>query len=287
MLKQRVITALVLLAVLLPCLFAPAPTPFALLTLLFVTAAMWEWARLNQVGSALMVLGGAVTLLGGCWAIWSSVLLSPNAVVVPSTFWLVGAIAWGLGAILMLSQGARWWSTIPAAIRELIGLAILIMAWLALTRAKVQGINFLLSVMCLVWAADIGAYFGGRAWGRHKLAVSISPGKTWEGVYCGAAAALVLAGCWLVAERTWSLGSASVYQRLHAQWGMAGLVLGVLLLVAMSVAGDLIESLVKRQAGAKDSSQLLPGHGGVLDRVDALLPVFPVAMALVNLPHGQ
>ena len=157
-------------------------------------------------------------------------------------------------------------------------------AWLALANAKAIGLNFILSVFCLVWVADIFAYFGGRAFGKRKLAPAISPGKSWEGVWSGMVGALVLAR--RLAARSTPLGaldSASLYTRLAERFGWSALALGVVFLVAMSVVGDLFESLVKRSAGAKDSSELLPGHGGVLDRVDALLPVFPIALALALL----
>jgi phosphatidate cytidylyltransferase len=134
--------------------------------------------------------------------------------------------------------------------------------------------------------ADIAAYFAGRAFGlrftRNKLAPSISPGKSWEGVWGGVAGVLVLAVCWVVSDARLQAPVASLYTRLATQgWWL--LVLGALFMAAMSVVGDLIESLIKRSAGVKDSSNLLPGHGGVLDRVDALLPTLPLAMMLMTL----
>jgi phosphatidate cytidylyltransferase len=160
-----------------------------------------------------------------------------------------------------------------------LGLLLLWLAWLALAQAREQGLNFILSVFCLVWMADSAAYFGGRRFGRRKLAPAISPGKSWEGAVSGLIGVLVMALLWLALDG----GRSSLYGRLMAAHGPLLLVAGVLLLVGMSVVGDLFESLVKRAAGAKDSSTLLPGHGGVLDRVDALLPVFPIALALTAL----
>ena len=142
--------------------------------------------------------------------------------------------------------------------------------------------NYLLSVLCIVWAADIAAYFGGRAFGRRKLAPTISPGKSWEGVVSGMLGVLVLAAFWLGLDTRISTDSASVFTLLNQRFGVFPMVLAVLALAAMSVVGDLFESLIKRAVGAKDSSALLPGHGGVLDRVDALLPVLPCAMALTT-----
>jgi phosphatidate cytidylyltransferase len=161
-------------------------------------------------------------------------------------------------------------------------LSALWLAWLALAQSRAVGLNFVLSVLCLVWVADVAAYFGGRAFGRRKLAPTISPGKSWEGVYSGVAGVLLLAAGWLWLDRHLQLAP-SLFSRLHAAGGVAAVVAGSVVLAAMSVVGDLVESLVKRAAGAKDSSALLPGHGGVLDRVDALLPVFPIALAGLGL----
>ena len=137
-------------------------------------------------------------------------------------------------------------------------------------------------MFCLVWVADIAAYFGGRALGRRKLAPSISPGKSWEGAFSGMAGVIVLAFVWRWIDASQPVDAPSLYSRMAQSWGVAGMLAGSLLLGAMSVVGDLFESLVKRAAGTKDSSNLLPGHGGVLDRVDALLPVFPIAIALAT-----
>jgi phosphatidate cytidylyltransferase len=172
---------------------------------------------------------------------------------------------------------------VPAALRWLIGALALWAAWLALANAKAGGVNFLLSVFCLVWAADIAAYFGGRAFGRRKLAPTISPGKSWEGVVSGMAGVLVLAFAWMAVEARIGVDSPSLYVQLRDTAGWPVMIVALLFLSSMSVVGDLFESLVKRAAGAKDSSALLPGHGGVLDRIDALLPVFPLAMALVSI----
>jgi phosphatidate cytidylyltransferase len=153
-------------------------------------------------------------------------------------------------------------------------------------RRAIFGVNFLLSVLVLVWVADIFAYFAGRAFGlrftKNKLAPSISPGKSWEGVWGGLAGVVVLALVWVAGTAHWQAAVPSFYSRL-AQQGWWLLVISVLFMVAMSVAGDLVESLIKRSAGVKDSSGLLPGHGGVLDRVDALLPTLPLALMLTRL----
>ncbi|MBB3211940.1 phosphatidate cytidylyltransferase [Herbaspirillum sp. Sphag1AN] len=136
---------------------------------------------------------------------------------------------------------------------------------------------YLLSVMAIVWVADIGAYFSGKGFGRHKLAPSISPGKSWEGAVGGWLAVLVIA-----AITAMSAGMDTFPGRLLDRFGWPGFLLIMTLLVAASVVGDLFESMLKRRAGFKDSSALLPGHGGVLDRIDALIPVLPLA-ALIDL----
>ena len=132
--------------------------------------------------------------------------------------------------------------------------------------------------------ADIAAYFGGRAFGRRKLAPSISPGKSWEGVWSGMVGVGLLSVGWMAAESAGFLvGPPSLFLVIRGNMGWMGLLLAIVFLCALSVMGDLVESLAKRAVGAKDSSRLLPGHGGVLDRVDALLPALPAAMALASL----
>ena len=275
MLKQRVITAVVLLALLLPALFASVAWPFALLTLAMIGAAGWEWGRLNGAPGALSIAMGlllAAACAAALWAGW--------AAQAPSVVWWVATLVWVLGGALALKVGPTGWPRLSPPLRWVLGLVALWTAWLALANAKTTGINFILSVFCLVWAADIAAYFGGRAFGKRKLAPAISPGKSWEGVWSGMAGVLVLAAAWVALDRAYAVDSASLYSRLQERHGPIGLAIVAVFLAAMSVVGDLVESLVKRAAGAKDSSALLPGHGGVLDRIDALLPVFPLALAM-------
>jgi phosphatidate cytidylyltransferase len=278
MLKQRVITAVVLLAVLLPALIMDDARPFIFLTLAAVSAAAWEWGRLNGAPNGVALgLALAVALAGGAAAY---ALLGVGA---PSPVWWAVAAAWIVGGPLVLRAGPAAWPNWPVALRWVLGAVLLWAAWLALGHAKVAGVNFLLSVFCLVWVADIAAYFGGRRFGRRKLAPSISPGKSWEGVVSGMAAVLVMALVWMQVDRTWGFDSPSLYTVLSQRLGLVVAMLAVVALTGMSVVGDLFESLVKRAAGAKDSSALLPGHGGFLDRIDALLPVFPMALALVTI----
>ena len=276
MLKQRIITALVLLALLLPALFATSPEPLALFTLLLMAAASWEWGRLNGLGSrpALILTGLCLCLCAASW--WSG-----WAVQAPAALWWMAGVAWLMGGAWMLRRGVRGWGLWPRVARWAGGILVLWVTWLALCQSKHMGVNYLLSVLALVWVADVAAYFGGRAFGLRKLAINISPGKSWEGVFSGVLAVGVLALIWLGLDGQQTSWSPSVFSMLVQQsqvWAFAG----VALLVGMSVVGDLAESLVKRSAGVKDSSALLPGHGGVLDRVDALLPTLPLALMLVQ-----
>lgn len=278
MLRQRVITAVVLVLILLAALSADSPWPFAWLTLALMAAAAWEWARLNQAGRGLSVLMGLALAAMG-----AGVLSSPWQGQAPVMLWWLGLATWlGFGA-WALHGGPTVWPALPRVLRWLLGLWMLGLAWLAVAQARAVGVNFVLSVMALVWMADIAAYFGGRTWGRRKLAPSISPGKSWEGVWTGLVGVLALAAVWVALDARFGFDGPSLYTRLWLGLGGVGLVACVLLLGALSVMGDLAESLVKRAAGAKDSSALLPGHGGVLDRVDALLPVLPAALALSSL----
>jgi len=276
MLKQRVITALVLLAILLPALFYKTPTPFSVLALLMIAAGAWEWGRLNGFGSAASLGLGGVSVLA-CSVFWYAGLLEKPLPLV----WAVAGTAWVLAGGWLLRTGVAGWPGIPKGVRVAGGLAALCMAWLAIVQARVQGIEFLLSILLLVWVADIFAYFSGRALGgrfsKSKLAPSISPGKSWEGVWGGMAGVVVLSLAW------YFFGGESFYSQLALRHGVALMVLAVIFMSAMSVVGDLVESLIKRSAQVKDSSGLLPGHGGVLDRVDALLPTLPLAMMLVTL----
>ncbi len=278
MLRQRIVTALLLLAVLVPALFAGPRWPFTLIALLMIGAAGWEWARLNGQGhSASLVWGGALALACAFAAVAGWVEQPARPV------WWLTALAWIAGGSAALRAGPSHWLRLPAGARLGIGLALLGAGWLAIVQSRAVGINFILSVLCLVWMADVAAYFGGRAFGRRKLAPGISPGKSWEGVWSGVFGVALLALVWSMVERGSGVDSTSLFVALFDRIGHAAGVLVLVGLAAMSVVGDLVESLVKRAVGVKDSSGLLPGHGGVLDRIDALLPVFPIALAVVTL----
>ncbi|MCC6853166.1 MAG: phosphatidate cytidylyltransferase [Rubrivivax sp.] len=279
MLKQRVVTALVLVAIMFAALAAPGRWPFALVSLALFAAGAWEWARLNRtlpalLSAALFALVGLGALAGG----WGD--------AAPAALWRALALLWLGGGALVLWRGPAAWPRWPRLLRWLLGLSVLGGAWLALVHARTIGINFMLSMLCLVWMADIAAYFGGRAFGRRKLAPSISPGKSWEGLWSGVAGVLALALVWIWLDRASGFQVPSLYTRLVSAFGWPLAAAALVGLSGLSVVGDLFESLVKRAAGAKDSSRLLPGHGGVLDRVDALLPVMPASLALVGLSAG-
>ena len=272
MLRERVITALVLLALLIPAVMAASPLPFTVLTLIMIAAAGWEWGRLCGFGRAGavasgVVLGIACACIGLLWQ-----------VEIPAEAWGAITVLWIVGGALALRAGPDGFRNLNPALRFIVGWVLIAAAWAALIASRERGLAYLATVCGLVWAADIFAYFGGRALGKRKLAPSISPGKSWEGAISGLLAVIVLAVIVVVVTVH---PHGNLFALLHDRFGFAGMVIAVAALVALAVVGDLVESLVKRAAGAKDSSGLLPGHGGVLDRVDALLPVFPAALALV------
>jgi phosphatidate cytidylyltransferase len=281
MLKQRVITAIVLLMIFLPALFYPSPTAFFIFTLILITAGAWEWGRLTGI-THLKSLALAATVFIACALAWGLGALDSTLTII----WIFAGFAWVFSGAFLLFRGPGLWTRIPRFIRLLAGVLILVFAWLAMAHARQIGVNFLLSILALVWMADIAAYFAGRALGgrffRNKLAPSISPGKSWEGVFGGLLGVILLTFIWLKIDQAVSVQSLSFFSSLrpHGHWY---LMIGVILLTCMSVVGDLIESLMKRGAGVKDSSGLLPGHGGVLDRLDALLPTLPIAMMMYSL----
>ncbi|EDT41610.1 phosphatidate cytidylyltransferase [Burkholderia ambifaria] len=273
MLKTRVITAVVMLAVLLPVtLFAPLTAFGALIGVVLVFAA-WEWARLLKLGAT----GSVVYAIVAAAALAATAPLGVGASSSRPLFMAAG-VFWLLVGPFSLRRkpelaGGVWRAFLLAA-----GLVVFAACWHALVAARADGVPFVLSLLLVVWLADIGAYFAGKAFGKRKLAITISPGKSWEGAIGGWFAVMVVAGVAMAAH--WF--EPTLFSAFAARYGMPGAWAALTLLVAYSVIGDLFESLLKRQAGVKDSSGLLPGHGGVLDRVDALLPVLPLAMLLLG-----
>lgn len=277
MLKTRVITALVLLALVLPSLFFLPQDYWAMLTALFIGVGAWEWGGLLGMGKATRrVLGASLAAL--CVVVS---LLAPAAMGVGTDGlaapWALAA--YGVAAVFWCLVVPLWmrnkWPLPRGWAGMLVGLVVLFPTWLALVQLRVPGPGVLLAILAVVWIADIAAYFSGKAFGKHKLAPAISPGKTWEGAI-GAGLGVVLYG--------------SVLRIVYA-FEPAGFPLWILCLLAVtaiSIVGDLYESLLKRQAGIKDSSNVLPGHGGVLDRIDSLTSTLPVvALLWLLLLKGQ
>lgn len=257
MLKARLISA----AVMVPLVVAGIlllPTPaIALIMALIIGAGLWEWSRMVplQATMAQFAFIGAGLLLAGL--VW---IVSPAAVISPLLF---AAFLWWLWVLYWLTHPA--FSAQPG-LKIVAGYLVMLPAWAALVvlhgRAA-DGPLITLYLLVVVWLADSGAYFSGRRWGNRKLAPVISPGKTWEGVYGAIAASALFA---LVAGLLYS----------HSMVWTAGLMLVSIVAVMFSIVGDLLESLMKRQSGIKDSSQLIPGHGGILDRIDSLTAAAPV-----------
>jgi phosphatidate cytidylyltransferase len=276
MLRERVITAVVLLALLIGAVTASSPLPFALLTIVLIGAAGWEWGRLCGLPRAGAIASG-VALGLACLAI-APLGGGIGGVEFSAEAWGAVAVLWVVGGALALRAGPDGFRKLNPVVRFVVGWVLIGAAWAALIASWERGLAYLATVCALVWFADIFAYFGGRALGRRKLAPTISPGKSWEGAISGLLAVIVSAVIVVVVTVH---PHGNLFALLHDRFGMAGMILACAALVALAIVGDLAESLVKRAAGAKDSSSLLPGHGGVLDRVDALLPVFPAALALV------
>ncbi len=277
MLRLRVITAVALVTALFAAAAAGRTALDAALAVV-LGAAVFEWLRLARQGTAASV-AVAAGLAGALLALQAAGPALPAGALL--ALLAVACGGWLLIAALVL-RGARRGARLPQLLSVPLALLLVAAAWLALMHLLDAGFVYLLSVLLIVWIADIAAYFAGRQWGRRRLAPAISPGKTWAGV--GGAVAAVLAAAVLAALVAPGVPALSnlLLQRLPAVAALAVLAA----LVALSIVGDLFESLLKRQVGAKDSGRLLPGHGGVLDRIDALLAVLPAA-ALLDLWLGR
>jgi phosphatidate cytidylyltransferase len=274
MLRQRVLTAIVLLAVVVPAVFFSPPWVWGLLSLALLTVAGFEWGRLVASTRAATLLAAVLALAGAGYLL---VRLDPLD---------GGEGPVRAAAILTAASLAFWASVAPLSLARVrllgpgigIGVLALSAAWVALYELRVHGPLMLVSAMALVWLADIGAYFAGRAFGRHKLAPRVSPGKTWEGVAGGALLVLAAAGVVLAV-----FPQAPAFANHLAQRLPLSVVAALLVAIAgFSVLGDLYESMMKRLAGVKDSGRMLPGHGGVLDRIDALIPTMPGCLLLLE-----
>jgi len=263
MLRARLITALFLLGGFLAALFLLPDFHWAALMLGIIVLGAWEWGRLatfSPLGQRLYALSalavGALLLPGAMPGEWAhQVLFWGILVAVP--LWLVLIPFW----LLKMHRG------VSKSLMVAAGVAVLLPAWLSLITLRHASPWLVLGLMATVWIADSAAYFAGKAFGRHKLAPRISPGKTWEGVVGAMAAVTVYGGA------------------VHIATGVSlWLLVGLWCLTVLSIIGDLFESLLKRQAGLKDSGSVLPGHGGVLDRIDGLLPTLPLAAFYLHFP---
>jgi phosphatidate cytidylyltransferase len=256
----RVLTATVLLSAFIAALFWLERGWFAALAAIVVSLAAGEWAkliRLKGVAAAAFALASATA----SYALAANAQLAPWICALAGLFWIVAAPA-------LLARGIK---PAPIGAGMAVGVVVLVPAGVALA---VLPPGQVLMILGLIWVSDTAAYLAGRAMGRRKLAPSISPGKTWEGVAGGAVGCVIYAIIW-----------ASFDPDLRAR--VQGLVwlpylAGTLLLCALGVVGDLLESGLKRQAGAKDSGRLLPGHGGVLDRIDSATAALPVGLVLMQ-----
>lgn len=262
MLKTRIITALVLVAVFIPALFMLSNTYWAYSMLALSLLALNEWAMMIQLSVKQRVAYLIVTAVGGLivvqvleqqgfhWFFFQSL----NVFFIVTLFWVLVVPLWL----------AKKWVVNKYAL-TLLGLILMAPIWLGLICAKGADPRLLLALLATIWVADSAAYFAGKNFGKHKLAPSISPGKTWEGVL-GALIAVTVFG--IILYFAFNVNSLAIFPAL---WIIAGL----------GVIGDLFESLMKRQADVKDSGYLLPGHGGILDRIDGIIPSLPVAILMI------
>jgi phosphatidate cytidylyltransferase len=276
MLKTRVITAVALLVVLLLILYFNSYSVFALAAAVFFGAATWESLRL--FGARLPLQRAALWTAAFLFIAFRSGESQAGAWLGPQTIFLFGlsSAIWVIRLAPLLATGLPPLDTIGNRLLNW-GYGIAILAcFVALLALFEHSPLYLLSVLAIVWIADIGAYFTGKAFGKRKLAPSISPAKSWEGAVGGWLAVLSIAA----ATTRFSALRDTFAFKLLAAWSWPGLVIALTLIVAASIVGDLFESQLKRRIGIKDSSNLLPGHGGVLDRFDALIPVLPFAVLI-------
>ena len=279
MLSTRILTAVVAVVAVLAALFALPPTIFALVLMLAMAAAAHEWSQLARFPRVPGVVFVAVVV-----ALCALLLFAPGARFARGWPAPVVTIACGLATLFWLFVATPWvvrrWPTRSSPLLAVAGVVVLVGAFVALVELQSRSPWLVLAAMAIVWIADTAAYFSGRAFGRRKLAPAVSPGKTWEGVY-GALGAVALYALALVplAHRAGYAGP------LEVPAAAAWLAFAVAV-AALSVVGDLFESWLKRNAGVKDCGTVLPGHGGVLDRIDALLAAMPplALAALATLP---
>ena len=270
MLKTRILTALVMIPLVLAALLLLPPHGWGIAVLTVTLVAAHEWGQLAAFKRPTQLGFIAVILLVG-----AGLLYLPSAGFARG--WPAGVVlaGCGLSVVFWLMVAPEWvvrrWPTTNRWVMLVTGWIVLIGAWMALVQLQARSPTLALAMMAIVWVADTAAYLSGRAFGRRKLAPQVSPGKTWEGVYGGLVAVAVYAMLLLYVGRE-SAFSSELGTLADAAW-----VALALLIAGISVLGDLFESLMKRHASVKDSGKLLPGHGGVLDRTDALLAAMPLA----------
>ncbi len=274
MLKDRIITAIVMVCGLLAALLLLPPLGLMLFFFLIVLAGSWEWADLSGYSGAGRPLYVIVfALLMAATGYFTGVITgSVNTDIVKEVL-RAGVLWWSLALLWVMSypRSAALWR--PAPLRALLGFLVLIPAWLAVSylRGFDNGVWLILFALALVVCADVAAYFSGKAWGKAKLAPAVSPGKSWAGFWGGFVATVALAA---LLWRLWPGGAPITLLPM--------LVIAAFTALA-SVLGDLVESMLKRERGIKDSGSILPGHGGIMDRLDgmaAALPVFALGIIL-------
>jgi len=285
MLKQRVITATVLLVVLVASLCI-SPVAFLFLAAVAMGCTQWEWLKICGWSSGLSGLIGAVVAAGlyylTCFSPVSTDLISNNTFMTVLTS--IGTVVWTILTFIIFTKRNTGWK-VPLGLGSLLSFILIPIAWFSLawlyTSAQ-GGTVLMLSVLAIVWVADIGAYFVGMNVGGPKMCVGISPKKTWSGavgaVILVILIALALSYIWPEYNfwTSWVLKDANTWTA----------VLLLFIVVVFSIAGDLFESALKRTAGIKDSSNLLPGHGGVYDRIDAQMPVLPLSVFILLFLQG-
>jgi phosphatidate cytidylyltransferase len=261
MLKNRIITAAILIPIIIAFIFLLDRIWFSALFAVFIAIGAWEWAGLCKLNEKIKILYSLfiVLILLGIYYFDSSFLYS--------SITLCGVVYWLFAIVLIISyQKQRYLLGTSSLILMLVGMLLLIPMWSGLTLLKsfsANGASLIMCLMLLIWGADTAAYFAGKRWGKLKLANRVSPGKTWEGTIAGVASSVVIAVCYVIVSNK-NLDDSLLFVGLS------------ILTVIGSVFGDLMESLVKREAAQKDSGSILPGHGGVMDRIDSLTAASPI-----------
>lgn len=271
MTRNRIITALAMLIVLLPIFLFADIEIFSFLLLPIVAVAAWEWARLLKFSVKHSLLY-CLAVLVSIPVMWWNTLVAPTLVLCAIFFWVIYVP-------YTLHLGIRTIQSGERIFLMLMGIAVLGTCWLGLVGARQYGTSYLLSLLAVIWMSDIGAYFIGRAWGQNKLAPHISPGKTIEGALGGALLSLIF----VILLTLSNTSEPTFFSMAVARHGWISAILLTILTISAGIMGDLFESLLKRQANVKDSGHFLPGHGGILDRIDALLPAIPLALLLNHL----